>query len=139
MPDGTSKEQAKSISGCVLGKDPSQYANDADHWPLADLAILGTSKQARRMTRYLLQNPRAITVDVARNAGVINLSDCASHANKTLHRVGLQLACESPVRPLKNRFGEDSSMVHWSVFVLPEGRQLVEVDAANDSEIKPAS
>lgn len=103
-----------------------EKANTAEHWPLADAVILHTSKQQRRLIRYLLNHQRAVTVDVNRACAIGNISDVARKANAELHRVGLFIGCETPPAPIPNRFAEASQMYLWFIVVLPNAKQLQE-------------
>ncbi len=103
-----------------------EKANYADHWQLADAVIPHTSKQQRRLIRYLLVHQKAITVDVNQACAVGNISDVARKANKQLHQVGLYIGCETPPTRIPNRFAEDSQMYLWFIVVLPNAEHLQE-------------
>jgi hypothetical protein len=106
----------------------SEYeaANYTEHWALADAVILHTSKQQRRLIRYLLSHQKAVTVDVNRACAIGNISDVASKANKELHRVGLFIGCNTPATPIPNSFDKASQMFLWSVVVMPNAEHLIE-------------
>lgn len=103
-----------------------QTASYEEHWPLADAIILHSSKQQRRLIRYLLNNQKAVTVDVNRACAVGNISDVARKANEHLHQVGLFIGCETPPAPIPNRFAEASQMYLWFIVVLPNAEHLKE-------------
>ena len=103
-----------------------EVASHAEHWPLADAVIMHSSKQQRRLIRYLLTHPKAVTVDVNRACAIGNISDVSSKANKQLYRVGLFIGCEKPPAPISNRFDEDSQMYLWYIVVLPNATHLQE-------------
>jgi hypothetical protein len=101
-------------------------ASYAEHWSLADSTILHTSKQQRRLVRYLLLHQRAVTVDVNRSCAIGNISDVAIKANKYLHQVGLFIGCETPPTPTPNRFDDASQMYLWYIAVMPNANHLIE-------------
>jgi hypothetical protein len=81
--------------------------------------------QAKRMLQYLGSNPNAVTVDVNRECAAGNLSDVARKANRYLLKHHLFIGCHRPVRPINNRFGEQSQMYEWGIYSLP-------MESAND-------
>ena len=103
-----------------------EAANYNEHWHLADAVILHSSKQQRRLIRYLLTHPKAVTVEVNRACAIGNVSDVASQSNKQLYRVGLFIGCERPPEPIPNRFNDDSQMYLWYIVVLPNATHLQE-------------
>jgi hypothetical protein len=97
-----------------------------DYWLLANQVILPTSKQQRRLIRYLLNHQGATTIEVNRGCAIGNISDVACKANAMLHRVGLYICCENPPTPIPNRFAESSQMFLWSIVVMPNAEHLIE-------------
>ena len=107
------------------------YANYAEHWKLANLALPDTANQQRRLVSHLLSHQQAVTLDINQACAIGNISDVAIKANKHLHRVGLYIGCVTPPRPILNRFNEDSRMCLWFVMVLPSPESSKE-DPANN-------
>lgn len=114
-----------------------EQANFAEHWPLADAIIPHSSKQQRRLVRYLLNHQKTVTVDVNRACAIGNVSDVSAKANKQLHRVGLFIGCETPHTPIPNRFDEPSQMYLWFVVVLPNAEHLQDMALAPAKRAAP--
>ncbi|MAC35125.1 MAG: hypothetical protein CME38_16215 [Haliea sp.] len=71
------------------------------------------SKAARRVMRFLLTNPGAMTHEVARACAISNVSCAAGYARPALRYQGFDIVAELPDRPVVNRFGERSQVHEW--------------------------
>lgn len=80
--------------------------------------------QGRRMVEYLGQKPKTSTGELAHSCSIGNLSDVAHYVNPYLVKHNLFIGCEKPLRPIINKFNEESNQFLWSVHSVPE--------AAND-------
>lgn len=117
----------QATSGLIsMATHEYEAASYNEHWHLADAVILYSSKQQRRLIRYLLSHQKAVTVDVNRACAIGNISDVALKANKQLYRVGLFIGCETPPEPIPNRFDDASQMYLWYIVVLPNAAHLQE-------------
>lgn len=87
-----------------------------------------TQKTGIRLITHLAENPESPTVEVNRNAILGNISDIARKVNPTLFKFGLFISCHRPIKPLKNRLGDETNMFLWGIYRLPNEGQ-----PANDS------
>lgn len=70
------------------------------------------------------------TLKLNQNCAIGNISDIAATVNKRIAKHGWFIACQKPLIPFKNRFGQPSQMHLWALHRLPE--------AANDPVYDPA-
>ena len=72
-----------------------------------------SGRQCRRLVRFLATRDGVLTGTLASATAIGNVSDCAARARPHLRRFGLEIQCERPARPVRNRFGEVSQQQIW--------------------------
>lgn len=76
------------------------------------------SKAAKHLTDVLVRRGPTNSAELAREAGVCNLSDAAAKIRPELEKHGLTIVARRPPTRLRNRFGEPSDMHIWSIEVI---------------------
>ncbi len=71
------------------------------------------SRQAHRLTDYLLVNDSALTGDIARDCAIGNISAAANLIRPALQKRGYTIIANIPGRRINNRFGEPSMSHEW--------------------------
>lgn len=85
--------------------------------------------QERRVFEYIAARIDSVTVNVNQATSTGNLSHVVRKLNRKIYSKHLMIACQRPIVPVQNKFGESSQMFIWSLYRIPnEGR------AANDSK-----
>jgi len=71
------------------------------------------SRQAHRLTDYLLVNDSALTGDICRDCAIGNISAAANLIRPALLKRGYTIVATLPKPQIKNRFGETSCSHEW--------------------------
>lgn len=78
--------------------------------------IPDSSKQFRRMVRYLSNHPDSKTTQVCIACASVNLSDVARKHNHLIQPQGYYVDCYKPPFRIDNRFGERSNQYLWGLY-----------------------
>ena len=71
------------------------------------------SRQAHRLTDYLLVNDSALTGDIARDCAIGNISAAANQIRPALLKRGYTIIANMPEQQIRNRFGDPSMSHEW--------------------------
>lgn len=74
--------------------------------------------RCKRVVDYIADHPEATTAEISATCAVGNVSDAFEVVRPTLSRLGLGVVCIHPNPPLKNRFGQTTTMCRWKLFLL---------------------
>ena len=75
-----------------------------------------SSKQFRRLVKYVAFNPDTITTQLCIACASVNLSDVARKHNHLISPKGLYVDCRKPSFRIDNRFGERSNQYLWGLY-----------------------
>lgn len=80
-----------------------------------------TAPSKRRLLRFLIENPGQRTDFISRETCIGYVPARVFELNQLLPRFGLQIRCEQPKSPLRNRYGDRTNVHCWRIVLCESG------------------